>query len=160
MTVESANTAGNAIQLLVFALGGRRYGLRLSAVERVVRAVEITLLPRAPDIVLGVVDVQGRIVPVVNLRRRFGLPEREIVPTDQMIIARTARRPVVLLVDAVSDVQHCPEESLVGAPTVVAGTEYIEGMVALNNELILIQDLDELLSLEEDVSLDQAMDSG
>ena len=77
-------------RLVVFTLDDQRYGLPLSAVERVVPMVDITPLPKAPDIVLGVVDVQGRVIPVVNLRRRLRLPERDIALTDQLVIARTA----------------------------------------------------------------------
>jgi len=82
-------------QLVVFTLDDRRYGLALSAVERAVRMVDVTPLPQAPQIVLGVVNVQGRVVPVVNLRRRFRLPERDFALADQLLIARTARRPGV-----------------------------------------------------------------
>ena len=65
-----------ANHIVVFALDEQRYALHLLAVERVVRAVEVTALPEAPEIVLGVVNVKGRIVPVINVRRRFRLPER------------------------------------------------------------------------------------
>ena len=78
-------------QIVVFTLRDRRHGLPLSAVERIVRVVEVTSLPKAPDIVLGVVNVQGRVIPVINVRRRFRLPEREIALTDHMLIARTTR---------------------------------------------------------------------
>lgn len=66
-------------QLVVFAFDEQRYALHLSAVERIVRMVEITPLPKAPEIVLGVVNVQGRIVPIVNIRKRFltGLKSHE-----------------------------------------------------------------------------------
>lgn len=160
MTVESASARVKPNHFLVFTLGGGRYGLYLSAVHRVVRAVEITPLPQAPAIVLGVVNVQGRIIPVINLRRRFRLPERETVPTDQMVIAQTARRRVALIVDAVSDVLQCPEENIVEAATVLADVEYIEGLVKRNDGLILIHDLDKFLSIDEETSLGQAMDSG
>src|SRR5258708_24469384 len=78
--------------LVVFTLGEQRYGLPLSSVERAVRIVEITPLPNGPDIVLGVINVQGRLIPVVNLRRRFSLPEHEVVLTDQIVVAHTDRK--------------------------------------------------------------------
>ena len=150
---------GTSNQIVVFTLDDRRYGLALTAVERVVRAVDITPLPQAPDIVLGVVNVQGRVIPVINMRRRFCLPEREIVLTDQMVIAHTARRPVALVADAVSNVLEYPEENIVEAQSILTGTEYIKGVVKLNDGLILIHNLDTFLSLEEEASLDQAMES-
>ena len=69
--------AGKNSILVAFALNEQRYALRLAIVERIVRMVEITPLPNAPDIVLGVVNLQGRIIPIFNIRRRFGLEERE-----------------------------------------------------------------------------------
>ncbi|PKO83555.1 MAG: chemotaxis protein CheW [Betaproteobacteria bacterium HGW-Betaproteobacteria-11] len=151
---------GKLNQLLVFALDGERYGLVLSAVDSVVRAVNITPLPQAPDIVLGVVNVRGRVIPVINMRRRFRLPERKIVLTDQLVIARTTRRPVALVADAVSDILQYPEGDIVETQSILADAEYIEGVVKLNGGLILIHNLDTFLSLEEETSLDQAIESG
>ena len=65
-----------SVQLVAFMLDGQRYGLRLSVVERVVRAVEVTSLPSAPDIVMGVINLAGQIVPVVNIQRRFRLRKK------------------------------------------------------------------------------------
>ncbi len=146
-------------RIVVFTLGDRRYGLPLSAVDRIVRMVEVTSLPKGPDIVLGVVNVQGRVIPVINLRRRFRLPERDIVLADQLIVARTARRPVALVVDAVTGVLEYSEQQVVGAQDLLPGLEYVEGVVKLDDGLVLIHDLDQFLSLEEEAALDRAMES-
>lgn len=145
--------------LLVLALGEGRYALPLRAVDRVVRMAAITPLPKAPDAVLGVINLQGRVIPVINMRRRFRLPEREIALTDQLVVAHTARRPVALVADAVLDVIACPPQSLVAAEDVVPGIEYVEGVVKLEDGLILIHDLDRFLSLEEEDILDRALES-
>src|SRR5271157_2301250 len=76
---------------VVFTLDGLFYAVSLSVVSRVIRAVEITPLPKAPSIVLGVINLGGRIIPVVNIRKRFRLPERELELTDQLIVARASR---------------------------------------------------------------------
>ena len=86
--------AGTA-KWVVFSLDAGRYALPLATVERIVRAVEVTRLPSAPPIILGAIDVQGRVLPVFNIRRRFGLPERDIGPSDHFLIARSADRSVV-----------------------------------------------------------------
>src|SRR5437867_11439317 len=88
-----------ANRLVVFSLDAERYGLRLSCVERIVRLAEFTALPKAPDIVLGIVNVQGEIIPVLNVRQRFGLPERELDLSDHLVIARTSKRKVALVVN-------------------------------------------------------------
>ena len=95
---------GEMNHIVVLTLDEQRYALRLSAVERIVRAVEVTALPQAPEGVLGVVNVEGRVIPVVNIRQRFNLPEQEINLDDQLIIARTSRRDVAR--DRESSVVH------------------------------------------------------
>lgn len=144
-------------QLVVFTLEGFRYGLPLESVERVVRIVEITPLPAAPEIVLGVVNVQGRVIAVANIRKRFGLEERQPDLSDQMIVARTPKRPVVLVADAVTGVLEYSEHEALAAPAVVPGTQYLVGVVKLADGMVLINDLAGFLSLEEERRLDEAM---
>ena len=146
--------------LIVFCLDGQRYALSLATVEKVVRAVEVTCLPKAPDIVLGIINVQGRVIPLINIRRRFRLPEREMTLTDQIVIAHTARRPVALVVDAVTGVLECPERKAVAARDILPDVEYVEGVVKLEDGLILIHNLDRFLSLDEEASLDRALEVG
>ncbi len=146
-------------QLVVFTLGEQRYALRIAAVDRVVRVVEINPLPQAPEIVVGVVNMQGQIVPIINVCRRFHLPEREIALTDQLIIAHTARRPVGLVVDAVIDVIESLEQGIASTESILPDLEYVEGVVKVQDGLVLIHDLDKFLSLEEETSLTQAMET-
>lgn len=143
--------------LVAFSLDEQRYALPLSAVERVVRAVEVTALPRAPEIVSGVINVRGSVIPVVNVRRRFGLPEREPALSDQLIIGRTSRRSVALVVDAVAGVLEYSEKQAVPAEAIAPGLEYVTGVVKLSNGMVLIHDLDRFLSLDEERALDEAM---
>ena len=146
-----------ADNLVVFNLDSQLYALALSTVERAVRMVEITPLPRAPEIVLGVVNIQGRIIPVLNLRKRFRLPERRAGVGDQLLIARTSRRAVSLVVDAVCGVIECPEQGAIAPATIVPGLEYVTGVVKLSDGMLFIHDLDEFLSLEEEEALAAAV---
>jgi purine-binding chemotaxis protein CheW len=146
-----------SVQLVVFTLDEQRYGLRLSAVERVVRAVEVTLLPSAPEIVLGVINLAGRVVPVMNVRQRFGLPEKESDLSDQFIIARTAMRTVALLVDSVSALVEASAEDVVHAAKILPQMDYVDGVAKLEDGMILIHDIDKFLSLEEARMLDEVM---
>jgi purine-binding chemotaxis protein CheW len=145
--------------LVVLTLDEQRYALPLSAVERVVRTVEVTPLPNAPDIIAGVVNVQGQIIPVADIRKRFRLPAREITLSDQLIIAHTSRRPVTLVVDAVIGVVECAEQDITAAEAIVPGTEYVKGVAKLKDGMILIHDLNSFLSLEEAQSLEDAMEN-
>lgn len=145
--------------LVVFHLDDQRYALPLAAVQRVVRAVEVTPLPKAPDIVLGVVNVRGHVVPVVDLRRRFRLPARDIAPSDAFILARTPRRTVALVADAVGGVLESADDALVPAESVLPRLEYVEGIVKLRDGLILIHDPGKFLALDEEAALDAALAS-
>lgn len=146
-------------QFISFSLGEQRYALRLSAVDRVIRAVEISPLPQAPEIVAGIINLHGQVIPVINMRRRFHLPERDIALTDCLVIAHTARRLAGLVVDAVTGVIEYPEQSIAGAESILPGLEYLEGVVKLQDGLVLIHDLDKFLSLEEESSLTQALET-
>ena len=148
---------GKLNQLVVFFLDEQRYALYLPAVERVVSAVEVTHLPKAPDIVLGVINFQGKVIPVVNIRKRFGLPERQIELSDQFIIANTSKRTVTLVADTVSGVIEPAEGKLINSENITPGMEYVDGVIKLDDGLILIHDLDRFLSLEEEKKLDNAL---
>jgi purine-binding chemotaxis protein CheW len=144
---------------VVLCLDDLRVALPLSFVERVVRAVSLTPLPDAPDIVLGVVNVGGCIIPAVNMRRRFRLPDRAIALSDQFIIAHTRQRAVALVADAVDGIFEYTALDIAGADTILPGLEYIDGVVRLADGLVLVHNLDRCLSLEEAASLDRAMRS-
>lgn len=146
-------------QLVVFRLDMQRYALVLSSVDRIVRAVAVTALPKAPDIVLGVIDVAGRVLPVLNLRRRFGLPEREIDLASQFLIARTSRREVVLVVDEAQEVTARLDADIIDSTQIVPGLTHVRGVARLSDGLVLIHDLEKFLSLDEACALDEAMGS-
>ena len=148
---------GGIQQLVVFTLGERVYALHLAAVLRIVRAVEIEPVPKAPSSVLGVVNVEGHIVPVFDLRRRFRLPEREVALDDQLILARTTRRRVALAVDAVSGVIERTEDEITKAGAILDGLDYIEGVAKLTGGLIFIHDLETFLSPAEAQRLEEAL---
>jgi purine-binding chemotaxis protein CheW len=144
-------------QLLVFNLDEQRYALPLSDVERIVRAVEITPLPKAPEIVLGVINVRGQVIPVVNIRKRFRLPEREITLNDHLIIAQTSRRAVALLADRAGHVLEVLENKIISAKKILPAMDYVEGVIKLEDGLILIHDLEKFLSLEEEKAINDQL---
>jgi len=147
-----------SIQLVAFCLDEQRYAFYLSAVERVVCMVEITPLPKAPAVVLGIINMQGRIIPVVNIRKRFRLPEREIGLSDHLIIANTSRRTVALVADEVSGVFERPGEEVIATEKILPGMEYVEGVVKLEDGMILIHNLELFLSLQEEEALSEGME--
>ena len=149
-----------SVRLLIFKLDAQSYALRLSAVERIIRAAAVTPLPKKPDVVLGVISVHSRIVPVVDIRKRFHLPEREMQLSDQFILARTARRTLALLVDSSAGVVALSEEDMVGADRIVPNLGYVEGAVRIKGEIVLIHDLDRFLFPDEEKALDVSLGTG
>jgi purine-binding chemotaxis protein CheW len=152
-----SNSLAKSGTIVLFALDEPRYALFLSAVERIVRVVEITPLPKAPEIVLGVINVQGRILPVLDIRKRFRLPAREMKPDDRFIIAQTARRQVALAVDSVAGVHELTDREMVSAKEALPFAQYLKGVAKLENNLVLIHDLDQFLSLDEEKALDATL---
>lgn len=146
-----------AVPLLLFILDETRYALHLPVVERVLPLVEIVPLPGAPAIVVGLINCQGTLLPVVDIRRRFGLPERPLRLNDQLIVAQTTWRKVALLVDTTVNVIEVEPDEAVGVAEILNGIEHIEGVLMMGSGLILVHDLTSLLSLEEESTLATAM---
>jgi purine-binding chemotaxis protein CheW len=133
------------LQFLVFTANSQHYALRLNSVERIVRAVEITTLPESSPGMLGVVNIQGQIVPVVNFRKRFGLPIRDINLDDRLIIANIGDRTTALLVDTVIGVVSGRHEDFVPSSRIDPGIDYSEGMIKLGEEMVVIPNLSTLV---------------
>jgi purine-binding chemotaxis protein CheW len=148
---------GGGSQWLLFIIDAGRYALPLSVVERVALAVEITPLPGAPAVVLGIVDVAGRVLPVFDLRQRFGLRQRPLRPEDHFLIAATAHRTVVLVIDAAAGLIEGTSHEVVQSERITSGMPHIRGVITREDGLILIHDLDEFLSAAEARTLDDAL---
>lgn len=142
---------------MVFCLDTGRFALPLRSVDRIVRAAYVTPLPLAPDIVLGAIDVEGQVLPVFNLRRRFQLPERAIDPADHFLIARTTWGPVVLVIDAAQGLFEGPSTPMSDAHSLGPNLGHSRGVIQLEDGLVLIQDLEHFLSPDEARTLAEAM---
>ncbi|MFA7383922.1 MAG: chemotaxis protein CheW [Desulfurivibrionaceae bacterium] len=147
----------NLEEFLVFSLDDQYYALRLGAVERVVRAVEVTPLPNAPEIVRGIINVQGRIVPVIDLRRCFRFPEREIRLSDQFVISSVSQREVVFAVDEVHGVVRCTEEAVVPVAEIFPGIGTVKGVMKFTAGMVIITDLDKVLYPVEESRPDEGL---
>lgn len=144
--------------LLAFTLDEQWYALSLTRIRQVVRMVEITPLPKAPAIVLGVISLSARIIPVLDMRGRFGLSKKiESSLSDQLIVAETSARTVALVVDFVVGVFERPSGDIIKTDTIVPGVTYVEGVTRLRDEVTLIHNLDRFLSIEENDQLGEAL---
>jgi purine-binding chemotaxis protein CheW len=144
-------------QYLVYSLDEQSYAIHLSAVARVVRMVEVLPLPKSPPFVLGLIDLQGRIVPVISARRLLGLPERDLDLNDRLIILDTARQTIALMVDEVTGVIHPSAQEVSSGGEVVTKLDYADGVLQLEGGMTLIQNPARLLSSQEEEILRQAV---
>lgn len=143
--------------IVVFTLDESKYALYLSTVERVISSVAITPLPGAPSIVDGLIKIKNQILPVINLRRRFQLPEHEISLSDQIIIAKTSRRLYALVVDSVEGTLENNNLKIVSSDKILPSLRYVDGIVPAVNGLILIHNLENFLSLDEEKELEKSI---
>lgn len=146
------------MHLLEFIVEGRRLALPVAAAERIHLAVEVTPLAGAPAPVLGLVNIQGHVLPVVSLRQRLGLPDREPLPGDRLIVAHSSRRSMALLVDAVPGVLDVGEGEYVPGETLFPGTDFLHGVSRVDGDLLMVEDLEKLLEADEDMGLAAAME--
>jgi len=139
--------------LVVFSIAGQRYALNLPVVERVLRMVEVSPLPKAPIIVLGVINFHSQIIPAIDIRRRFGHSPCHYGLTSCLLVAHTSRRKLALPVDEVLGLREVPPESVTVPDSVLPGTGLVNGIAALSDGVLLIHDLDTFLSLDEEQQL-------
>ena len=144
-------------QIVVFTIDELLYALPLNSVVRVIHVVEITPLPKAPEIICGIINVRGQIIPVIDVRKRFGLASREIAPADQLILADTGKRQVAILVDTVTGLKDITPRQHVEIKETLPFAEYISGVAKIEDGLILIYDLEKFLNLNEENELEHAL---
>ena len=156
-TAQSDGSADAALLLTVFSIDSERYGVPVAVTERVLPMVAVTPLPGAPDVVLGVVNLHGDIVPVLDVRRRLGLASREHGPESRLLVARTRIRVVALAVDDVTDVADVDPSAVAPPETVLPGIEHVSGVAAVADGLILVHDLDAFFSLDEEQQLAESL---
>ena len=128
------------LQLVVWRVGLREFALPFAVVSQVVRAVAVSATSDMPPFSCGMVDIRGDVVPVIDVRKRFSLPERSLAPADHFIVAHTPKRTLVLWVDMVHGVAEYPDD----AATFTEGSNH--GMAMLPDGLILLHDLEQCLA--------------
>lgn len=139
------------LQLVTFSIGEEEFGVDILKVQEIIRTMEITKVPRAPEFVEGVINLRGKVIPIIDLRRRFGLDFKEHDKDTRIIVIEINNIVVGFVVDAVSEVLRIPTNTVEPPPPVVAGvdSDYISGVGKLQDRLLILLDLDKLLSSED-----------
>jgi purine-binding chemotaxis protein CheW len=144
-------------EVLLFTLERQRYGLPVASVRELVRAARLTPLPRAPDVVEGLLNLRGELIPVLDLRRRFRHAARPLSPGDHFIVATTGARAVALRVDRAEGLHVIAPDEWDTSPRELPGVGYVAGAAKLPDGLVLVHDLRSFLSEAEALQLDTAL---
>lgn len=142
-------------QLVVFELANEQYGVDIAAVESIIKIQPITVVPHAPAFVEGVTNLRGSVLPVIDLRKRFGLPQEDSTKNSRIVVVAIQSTKVGMIVDAVSEVLRVPEGAIEPPPPMVTSvdTAFITGIAKINDRLVILLDLGKVLSLQEQAAL-------
>jgi purine-binding chemotaxis protein CheW len=147
--------SGRTLQVVSFALGTEEYGVDIAQVQEINRMVTITRVPRAPRFMEGVINLRGQLIPIIDLRTRFGMDRSDRTKNTRIVVTEVGTKRLGMVVDSVSEVLRIPVEQIEDAPDLVAGadTEYIRGVGKLGDRLIIMLDLGRVISAGEKTEL-------
>ena len=153
-----ASGSGEILQLVTFTLGSEEYAVDILKVQEINRMKEITRVPNSPAYVEGVINLRGKVIPVVNIRKKFGLPEKENDEQSRIMIIDIQGITMGLVVDSVSEVLRVPSDIVEPTPPMAStiSTEFIRGIAKLEDRLIILLDMDRLLGKAEETALIEA----
>ncbi|MBN1875168.1 MAG: purine-binding chemotaxis protein CheW [Anaerolineae bacterium] len=138
-------------QLVIFRVSDEFYGVDIAVVQEVIKLQRITAVPRAPDFIEGLINLRGTVLPVIDLRRRFGLPEQPPTKETRIVIAEIKEMSIGVLVDAVTEVLRVPESEIEPPSplSVTMDSAFIFGIAKIPPRLIALLDLNKVLAVEE-----------
>jgi purine-binding chemotaxis protein CheW len=146
---DAAAAAEDYNQFVTCRIGSEEYAIDILSVQEINRMVEITKVPKAPPFVEGVINLRGRIIPVLDMRKRFGLPVIERTIKSRIVVLNVQGKAVGLLVDSVSEVLRVPHSVIEPPPALgtSSGAEYVQGVGRLQDRLLTVLDLNRLVTL-------------
>ena len=148
---RSGGKSDELLQLVSFNIGSEKFGVDILKVQEINRMVEITKVPQAPHYVEGVINLRGKVIPIVDLRKRFNLELKEYDKNTRIVVVDIGGNIMGLVVDSVSEVLRLPSDTIEPAPEIVTGvnSEYIKGVAKLENRLLIFLDLSKVIDMNE-----------
>ncbi len=139
------------MQLVTFNLGKEEFAVPILQIQEINRLVDITRVPKSPEFVEGVINLRGKVIPIIDLRKRFGLPQAELGKYARIVVVNMEGRMVGLIVDSVSEVLRLSEGAIEPPPPIVGGidAEYIRGLGKIEGRLLILLDLGKILTRKE-----------
>jgi purine-binding chemotaxis protein CheW len=146
------------VQVVSFKLGPEEYGVDIAQVQEINRMVAVTNVPRAPVFMEGVINLRGQLIPIIDLRTRFGMPRAEHTKNTRIVVTEISSKRVGMVVDSVSEVLRLPLDAIEPAPDMITGvdTEYIRGVGKIDDRLIILLDLAKIVTGSEKRELETA----
>lgn len=138
-------------QLVIFELGAENFGIDIASVEGINKMLEITKIPKAPDYMLGITNLRGSVLPVIDLQKRFGMPVQEQTSETRIVVANMDGVKIGMVVSAVSEVLTIDDKVVEPPPPMVSNvnSEFIVGVAKIDKRLVILLDLAKVLSAEE-----------
>jgi|SRR5689334_5804356 purine-binding chemotaxis protein CheW len=138
---------GELLQLVSFHVGGEEFGLNILRVQEIIRVQQLTRVPNSPDFVDGVINLRGKVIPVVALRKRFGLEDMPHDKQTRIVVIEVRGIILGFIVDSVSEVLRIPADTVEPPPRLgKVEREYVSGVGKLDNRLLILLDVDRLMS--------------
>ena len=139
------------MQLVSFTLAKETYGIEITKVREIILITEITHVPEAPAFLRGLINLRSTVIPVIDLRARFGMPPGEVSDENRIMVLQACGKTIGIVVDAVSEVLRVKQEQIAPPPPTVAGLgrDYLSGLVKLDKQLLILLDIDKIFGDEE-----------
>lgn len=151
--------AEDELQLVTFRLASEEYGLPITKVQEINRLLPVTKLPQTPSFMEGIINLRGRIIPVIDLRKRFRLPITDHNDDTRIIVVEISGQTVGVTVDAVTEVVRLSTSDVEAPPaSTVVESRYINGVGKINDRLIILLDIDQVLTAQEEIAVKQFND--
>ena len=152
MTLETNLIETDELQLVIFDLAEETYGVNIGSVREIIRMQEITKVPRTPDFVEGVINLRGKVIPVIDLRKRFGFTQAEATKDTRIVVVDIGGTDIGVVVDAVTEVLRLPSGAVEPPTGVITTTDsdYLLGIAKLETRLIILLDLQRALMMAVD----------
>lgn len=139
------------IQLVVFKLGEEEYGVDILNVQEIIKMVDFTKLPNLPNFIEGVINLRGKIIPVIDLKKRFNLTAKEYTDDNRIVVIEVNGLTVGMVVDAVSEVLRISSNTIEATPAIISSidTEYLQGVGKLEDRLLILLDIEKIFTINQ-----------
>lgn len=155
---DSTSESNGSLQLVSFRLAQEEYGVEITKVQEIILMGEITRVPQTPEYIMGLINLRSTVIPIVDLRMRFGLNQEEQTDETRIMVVNVAGKTIGIIVDAVSEVLRVTKDQIAPPPPTVAGLgqEYLTGLVKLENRLLIMLDIDKILGEDGEAAVESA----